>query len=61
MFRSGVPQEVLGEPGRLQEDLDKYLTFYNQERAHRGYRTEGRTPDQAFLDGVKDMTQAEAA
>jgi len=45
----------------LQQDLDEYLRFYNRERAHQGYRTKGRTPYQAFLDGVKEMTQAEAA
>jgi Integrase core domain/Homeodomain-like domain len=36
---------------QLQEDLDRYLDFYNRERPHRGYRTQGRTPFQAFLDG----------
>ncbi len=36
---------------QLQADLDAYLDFYNCERAHRGYRTQGRTPYQAFLDG----------
>lgn len=36
---------------QLQADLDAYLAFYNRDRAHRGYRTQGRTPYQAFLDG----------
>jgi hypothetical protein len=36
---------------QLQADLDTYLDFYNRKRAHRGYRTQGRTPYQAFLDG----------
>ena len=37
---------------QLQADLDSYLAFYNRERAHQGYRTQGRTPYQAFLDGI---------
>ena len=43
---------------QLQADLDRYLAFYNRERAHQGYRTKGRTPYQAFLDGIAEM-QAE--
>ena len=46
---------------QLQRDLDQFLNFYNRERAHQGYRTQGRTPDQAFLDGVKEMQTKEAA
>jgi transposase len=37
---------------QLQQDLDKYLDFYNRERAHQGYRTKGRTPFVAFLASV---------
>ena len=37
---------------QLQTDLDQYLEFYNRERPHQGYRTKGRTPHQAFMDGV---------
>ena len=46
---------------QLQADLDKYLDFYNRERAHQGYRTKGRTPYQAFLDGVNGMLQERVA
>lgn len=42
---------------QLQADLDRYVDFYNLERPHQGYRTRGRTPRQAFLDGVKEMAQ----
>ncbi len=40
---------------QLQQDLDRYLAFYNRERAHQGYRTQGRTPYLAFMDGIKQM------
>ena len=46
---------------QLQTDLDHYLEFYNRERAHQGYRTQGRTPYQAFLDGMKLMSKGAAA
>jgi len=44
---------------QLQRDLDQYITFYNRERAHQGYRTQGRTPYQAFLRGVETLRREE--
>ena len=44
----------------LQQDLDRSLEFYNRQRAHQGYRTQGRTPYQAFLDGVNQLSIATA-
>jgi hypothetical protein len=35
--------------------------LYNCERAHRGYRTQGRTPYQAFLEGLNLRPHREAA
>ena len=46
---------------QLQADLDRYLDFYNRERAHQGHRTKGRTPYQAFSDGLALRPQREAA
>lgn len=34
----------------LQTDLDNFVRFYNEQWAHQGYRTQGRTPLQTFLD-----------
>jgi hypothetical protein len=42
---------------QLQRDLDRYVAFYNRQRAHQGYRTQGRTPFQTFLDGIETMQQ----
>jgi len=36
----------------MQTDLDAYLHHYNHERAHQGRNMNGRTPYQAFLDGL---------
>jgi len=41
----------------LQGDLDRYLEFYNRERAHQGYRAQGRPPYQAFFDGVNQLSK----
>ena len=46
----------------IQIDLDVYLSHYNNERAHQGRNMNGRTPYQAFIDGIKfddsDMNSA---
>ncbi len=36
----------------LQADLDAWLETYNRARSHHGYRTQARTPLQAFRDGL---------
>jgi transposase InsO family protein len=44
---------------QLQRDLDDYVAFYNRERAHQGYRTQGRTPFQTWSEGVAQMRREE--
>jgi transposase InsO family protein len=56
-FRQKIYQSV----AELQHDLDAYLAFYNRKRPHHGYRTQGRTPYQAFLDGKLAQAQPMAA
>jgi transposase InsO family protein len=36
----------------MQNDLDSYLHVYNHERAHQGRNMNGRTPHQAFVEGI---------
>jgi transposase InsO family protein len=36
----------------MQSDLDTYLHVYNYERAHQGRNMNGRTPHQAFVEGI---------
>jgi hypothetical protein len=58
-YSPGHPPKTFYESlEQLQRDLDAYLGFYNRERAHQGYRTQGRTPDQAFTEGVEAMRQS---
>jgi hypothetical protein len=39
--------------GGLARDLEAYLAFYNEERAHTGRLTRGRTPLQALIGARK--------
>ena len=34
---------------QMQTALDRYLDFYNHHRSHQGYRTQGRTPGEIFM------------
>ncbi len=56
-----APHHPVGEHPtlQLQRDLDEYIAFYNRERAHQGYRTQGRTPFQTFSEGVAQMRREE--
>jgi len=40
---------------QMQKDLDAYLVSYNTSRPHQGRGMKGRTPIQAFRDGLKLM------
>jgi len=56
-FQLAFRRTVYESLDQLQRDLDRYLEFYNRQRAHQGYRTQGRTPYQAFLDGVDQIAK----
>jgi transposase InsO family protein len=57
-FSSAFRNQLYESVAQLQQDLDRYLEFYNRERAH---RTRGRTPYQAFLEGLLLRPHREAA
>ncbi|WP_345549370.1 IS3 family transposase, partial [Microbulbifer aestuariivivens] len=42
-----------GSVEELQEDLDEWLAYYNNERTHQGKKCCGRTPMQTLDDGKK--------
>jgi len=60
-FSQAFRQTLYESVAQLQQDLDRYLEFYNRERAHRGYRTQGRTPYHAFIEGLVLRPHREAA
>jgi len=43
----------------MQDDLDNYLHTYNYERTHQGRNMNGRTPFQAFVEGIPKTTPEE--
>jgi hypothetical protein len=45
------------EIAEIQRDLDRFLTYYNLDRSHQGYRLRGRTPAQALREalGVEEL------
>ena len=45
----------------IQRDLDAFMTYYNLERSHQGYRLNGRTPAQALREalGVETLPSLE--
>ena len=43
----------------LQDDLDKFIYYYNFKRTNQGYRLKGKTPYQKFLDGRRKYTLPE--
>ena len=45
---------------QMQADLDKYLQHYNTKRPHQGRNMNGRTPYQAFVDGLPNPDKAAA-
>jgi transposase InsO family protein len=40
------------EVEEIQRDLDSFLTRYNLQRTHQGYRLKGRTPVQALMEAI---------
>ena len=47
IFRKKIYQNLQ----ELQDDLDEWIDFYNNERTHQGKMCCGRTPMQTLLDG----------
>lgn len=42
----------------MQKDLEIYLKYYNEERAHQGRNMNGRTPQMAFVEGIKKKSDS---
>ena len=52
-FRETFRQKFYPSVDELQLDLDIWLTYYNTERPHRGYRNLGRRPTETIEEGKK--------
>lgn len=45
---------------QLQRSLEGFLRFYNEERSHQGYQTQGRTPAEVFWGAMAHAPAKEA-
>ncbi len=45
MLATGVPRYLIPKFTGLRLDLQRYLEYYNRDRAHTGRLTRGRTPE----------------
>jgi transposase InsO family protein len=52
-FRETFRNKLYLSLEELQEDLDIWLAYYNNERPHRGYRNMGRRPIETIEEGKK--------
>lgn len=59
-FREAFRNKLYVTVEELQADLDNWLTYYNNERPHRGYRNMGRKPIETIEEGKK-LVPKEAA
>lgn len=46
-------KKIYNNIDQLQEDVDKWIKYYNEERTHSGKHCNGRTPMQTFLDTLQ--------
>jgi transposase InsO family protein len=52
-WRPAFARSLVPKIGGLSRDLERYLTYYNEERAHTGRLTQGRTPWQTLIGARK--------
>jgi len=60
-YRVAFRKKIYRSLEELQEDLDEWLRYYNEERTHQGRWCYGKTPMQTFLDSkalAKEKTLA---
>lgn len=59
-FREAFRKKFYATVEELQGDLDAWLTHYNYERPHRGYRNKGRKPYETFTKAKKEVEKHKA-
>ncbi len=52
-WRPSFARSLVPKMGGLSRDLESYLAYYNEERAHTGRLTQGRTPWQTLIGARK--------
>ena len=54
-YQIAMIKKIYTSLSELQDDLDKFITYYNFKRTHQGYRLKGKIPYHKFFDGMKNM------
>jgi transposase InsO family protein len=52
-YQIAMMKKVYSSLSGLQDDLDKFIYYYNFKRTNQGYRLKGKIPYQKFLDGMR--------
>jgi len=52
-YQIAMMKKVYSSLDQLQNDLDKFINYYNFKRTNQGYRLKGKIPYQKFFDGKR--------
>jgi len=52
-YQIAMIKKVHSSLSGLQDDLDKFIYYYNFKRTNQGYRLKGKIPYQKFFDGKR--------
>lgn len=58
-YQIAMLKRVYTSLDELQDDLDKFIYYYNFKRTNQGYRLKGKIPYQKFLDGTHKFSLPE--
>ena len=58
-YQIAMLKKVYTSLEQLQDDLDKFIYYYNFKRTNQGYRLHGKIPYQKFTDGKRKLTLPE--
>ena len=58
-YQIALIKKVYSSLAKLQNDLDKFIYYYNFKRTNQGYRLKGKIPYHKFLDGRRKHTLPE--
>jgi len=52
-YQIAMMKKVYSSLSELQDDLDKFIYYYNFKRTNQSYRLKGKIPYQKFFDGKR--------
>ena len=58
-YQIAMLKRVYTSLDELQDDLDKFIFYYNFKRTNQGYRLKGKIPYQRFLSGTRKFSLPE--